>query len=200
MNRFSKVLALVIVSIVGILAFHHDNVLARVVDESGHVMNETRQGLGDWKVLPSAAYATTQEFPVFDDVVAAHRRATELVDCIQLDTAKRDAEFRLTWTTQNMSVRDVERHEQNLTKLKATIGRLEGKHACSSVTIESAAAHAYPTLFASAKLGDTSSAACFASAIVSLPKNKDSAEDIRAFRTAANEFVNAGIDRGDFDG
>jgi hypothetical protein len=195
---YLKVPALAIVAIIGVLAFQHSNALARVLDASGHALNEARQGLDDWTARPNAAYATTQELAVFADVATAHRRATEFVDCIQLDTAKRDAEFRLTWTTKNMSLRDVERHEHFLAELKGTIGRLEAKHACSSVTIESATANVYPTLLAAAILGDTSAAACYASAIAPLPKDEESQDDIQAFRTTANEFVDAGIARGDW--
>lgn len=197
MNRNSKVLTSAIVSIVGVLAFQHNNALARVLDPSGHAISEVRQGLADWTVNPDT-YTTTQELPVFSDVAVAHHQATELVGCIQLETAKRDAEFRLSWTTQNMSVRDVERHEQVLAGLKATITRLEAKHACSGTTIEEAESNVYSTLLAAAKLGDMSAAACYASAIAPLPKDKQSQEDIRAFRTTANEFVNAGIARGDW--
>src|ERR1700733_4847101 len=100
MNRSLKVPALAIVAMVGIFAFPHQDALARVLDASGQAINDVRQGLNDWSVSPNAANATKQELPAFTDVAMAHRRATELVDCIQLDTAKSDAEFRLSWTTQ----------------------------------------------------------------------------------------------------
>jgi hypothetical protein len=201
MNRYSKVLALGIIATVSVFTFEHNKVSARVLDASGHALPEPNRGalgLNDWTARPNSAAATTQELPIFADLSAAHRRATELVNCIQLDNAKHDAEFRLTWTTQNMSLRDVERHEQVLARLKATIGELESNHACTGLTIDEATANVYPTLLAAAKLGDTSAAACYASAIAPLPTDKKSQQDVQAFRTAANELVNAGIARGDW--
>ncbi|MEP6483748.1 MAG: hypothetical protein ABJB01_04810 [Rudaea sp.] len=142
--------------------------------------------------------AATTEVPFFADVSAAHRRATELVDCVQLDTAKKDAEFRLSWTTQRMSVRDLERHERVLEGLKAMIEKLEAEQACAGLTVEEANSHVYPTLLAAANLGDASAAACYASAVAPLPKGQNSREDIQAFRTNANAFVKNGIDNGDW--
>ncbi len=55
----------------------------------------------------------------------------------------------------------------------------------------------YPTLLAAAKLGDSAAGACYASAISPLPAGKNS-DDIRAFRTNANQFVKAGVNRGDW--
>lgn len=201
MSRYSKLLALAVVAMTSAITFLHNNASARVLDASGHAVSEPNRhatGLNDWTPSPNVTNAATKDLPVFADMASAHRLATELVNCIQLETAKHDAEFRLTWTTQNMSLRDVERHEQVLAELKTTVGELESKHACTGLTIDEATANVYPTLLAAAKLGDVSAAACYASAIAPLPEDKKSKEDIQAFRTTANEFVNAGIARGDW--
>lgn len=201
MNRYSTALALSIIATAGTLMFQHNNALARVVDGSGHAISEIGHrvsGLDDWTVRPNAADAATKELPVFADMVAAHIRATELVNCIQLENAKHEAEFRLTWTTNNMSLRDVERHERLLAGLKKTIASLYATHACAGITVEEAREEVYPTLLAAAKYGDTSAAACYASAITPLPEDQNSEENIRAFRANATAFVQAGIARGDW--
>ena len=97
-----------------------------------------------------------------------------------------------------MSLRDVERHEQVLAGLKSRIEKLEGRNACAGLTIDEAKANLYPTLLAAAKLGDISASACYASAISSLPESENPEEAIRAFRATANQFVKAGIDKGDW--
>ncbi len=201
MNRYPKILAIVAIATIAVLLARNETVAAHAeppspAEASTPVSQPVMRSNGELMHSAPIASANT-EVPVFADILAAHRRATELVHCIQLNTAKHDAELRLTWTTQNMSIRDVERHEQVLASLKATIERLEANHACSGVTVEAAMASAYPTLLAAAKLGDMSAAACYANAIAPLPEQEKNPQGISAFRTTANEFVAEGIARGD---
>ena len=197
MTRYPSALLLVVATLVVAIGWQSEEAFARVLDASGHAIAEPGRGQGSSDWTPSSTEVPTQELPVFADVASAHHRAAQLVDCVQLTTAKHEAEFRLTWTTQNMSLRDVERHEQVLAELKSRIGTLEARNACAGLTMDEVKANLYPTLLAAAKLGDISAGACYASAISPLPDGKNS-EDIRAFRTTANQFVKAGIDMGDW--
>ena len=197
MTKYPARPVLAIATLIVAISWQSEEAFARVLDASGRPMAEPGRGQvsGDW--TPSSIEPPTQALPVFTDAASAHRRATQLVDCVQLSSAKHEAEFRLTWTTQNMSIRDVERHERVLADLKSRIGKLEARNACAGMTMDEVKTNVYPTLLASAKFGDLSAGACYASAISPLPDGAN-AKDIRAFRTTALQFVKAGIDRGDW--